>query len=52
VVPEIEEAVPEAFEIDGLSDIGEPEIEELVPLIPAAGPVAPAPPPPTIIVYS
>jgi hypothetical protein len=32
VVPDIDDDVPEAFEIDGSLDIPEPEIDELLPL--------------------
>jgi hypothetical protein len=49
VVPEIEEAVPEAFEIEGSFEIGEPEKEELAPR-PPMDDVPATPPAPTIIV--
>jgi hypothetical protein len=45
VVPDIDEAVPEAFEIDGSLLILVPLIEEFPPVIPPA-----APPAPTMIV--
>jgi hypothetical protein len=51
VVPEIEDAVPEALEIEGSLLIPVPENEELHPLIPFEFvPDDPAPPPPTMIV--
>jgi hypothetical protein len=34
VVPDIDDAVPEALDIDGSFDIGEPENDELAPLLP------------------
>jgi hypothetical protein len=34
VVPDIDEAVPDALEIDGVSDKGEPKKDEFVPFFP------------------
>jgi hypothetical protein len=57
VVPDIDEAVPEALDIEGSFENPVPDIEEFPPLVPllAVDPpppdaVAPAPPPPTIMV--
>jgi hypothetical protein len=53
VVPDIDDAVPDALEIDGSLEIPVPEIDEFdpcEPAVPELGP--PLPPPPTTIVYS